>query len=82
MIKAFTTIIPKHIVCSCIGFQTRSMPLIYQNESNTFCKLFLLKSLFPLLQILRDSGSGVSYRYLHRLELLRQAQEKDGNSGH
>jgi len=22
------------------------------------------------------------YRYLHRLELLRQAQEKDGNSGH
>jgi len=30
-----------------------SMPLIYQNESKDFCKLFLLKWVFLWLQILR-----------------------------
>ena len=47
LIKAFTTSIPKHIVCPCIKvFRLRFMAHIHQDESNTFTKLFLLKWLF------------------------------------
>jgi len=35
-----------------LGFRTRFMPLIYQNDGNTFCRLFLLKWLFLWLQML------------------------------
>jgi len=38
-IKAFTTIIPKHIICPCLVFRLRFMLQFHQNESNTCCKL-------------------------------------------
>jgi len=42
--KGITTIITKHIFSPCVRFSVwDSSALIYQNERNTFSKLFLLK---------------------------------------